>query len=158
MKEEFADVIAAISRHFGVLERDRICCGNVTVQQCTALQRLDREPVGISTLADYLGKSASATTRLIDGMERQGWLERRSHPDDGRRVQLVLTEKGQSQAKALRASTVDMAQQLLRHIDEEAQTDILGAITKLETALAGYRRNCCGAFCCVQSDLPDEHP
>ena len=149
--ERFTDALVAISRHFGVLERDTVCCGSVTVPQCVALQRLHGSPAGVSTLADYLGKSTSATTRLVDGLESQGWLERRPDPDDGRRVELVLTDSGNEQATELRGATEETVQQLLDYIPDDRQEDVVDALEILEEAIARCRADCCGRFdggCC----------
>ncbi len=156
MNQQFTDAIVAISRHFGVLERDTVCCGDVTVQQCVALQRLHRSPAGVSALADYLGKSASATTRLVDGMQQRGWIERQPHPDDGRRVQLVLTDEGRSRAQELRSSTEEMARQLLAYIDEDKREDVVASLMLLESAIADCRRSSCGSFGCGDSSQSAE--
>lgn len=148
MNREFTDAIVGISRHFGVLERDTVCCGEVTVQQCVALQRLLRESTGVSTLANYLGKSTSATTRLVDGLERRGWIERRPDPDDGRRVELALTDAGANRAQELRASTEEMAAELLSYIPEDRRDDVTDALSVLEEAITECRSACCGSFCC----------
>ncbi len=146
MTDEFTDALVAISRHFGVLERDTVCCGEVTVQQCVALQRLHNSPAGVSTLADHLGKSTSATTRLADGLQRRGWVERQPHPEDGRRIQLLLTDLGRQQARQLRASTEQMARELLSHIPEQDRHEVTRAMTLLEEAIARCRTDCCGSF------------
>jgi len=45
-------------------------------------------------LVTRLKTKGSSTTRLLDRMERDGWVERRLNPDDRREMLLVLTEKG----------------------------------------------------------------
>lgn len=142
--EAFTDALIAISRHFGVLERDTVCCGDVTVPQCVALQRLRREPAGVSTLAAHLGTSVSATTRLVDGLETLGWVNRRPDPNDGRRVQLVLSETGEAKADELRAATEEMARRLLEYIPEDKQQSVSEALSLLEQALSRCRQECCG--------------
>lgn len=86
MSEEFAEAIMAIGRQMGVLQRDAVCCGSVTLPQCMALQAIDAEARGVSELAAHLGTSVSATTRLVDGLEARGWIQRAADPEDGRRV------------------------------------------------------------------------
>jgi DNA-binding MarR family transcriptional regulator len=43
-------------------------------------------PVGISRLAELMGTTASAVTRLVDRLERGGYVRREPHPEDRRRV------------------------------------------------------------------------
>lgn len=146
MIEEFADGLVAISRHFGVLERDRVCCGDVTPPQCVALQRLLDDPAGLSALASYLGKSDSATTRLVDGLEDRGWAVRRPDPEDGRRVQIALTDEGRERAAELWASTEQTVGALLDYIPEERREEVVRSLSLLEEALAECRTDCCGTF------------
>ena len=139
--KRFTDALMAISRHFGVMERDQVCCGDVSIPQCTALQRLRREVCDASTLAEYLGTSRSATTRLIDGMEKRGWLTRTPDPEDGRRVLLVLSDDGEVRADELRQSTEQLAEMLISEIAAEKRVDVTEALLLLGEALGRCR--CC---------------
>ena len=141
--KEFVDALVEISRHFGVLERDQICCGDVTVAQCLALQRLQGSPGGVSTLAAYLGTSVSATTRLVQGLEKRDWVQRRADPEDGRRVQLELTDAGVQKAGELNDSTAELASQLLEFIPEDQQPQVISALSTLGEALTKCRTKCC---------------
>jgi DNA-binding MarR family transcriptional regulator len=50
----------------------------------------------IADLADTLGRSPSATSRLVDGLVRRGFLERRSEAEDRRQRTVWLTQAGQA--------------------------------------------------------------
>lgn len=143
MSDEFTQLLIEFSRHFGVLERDQICCGDVTVVQCAALNRLRQAPTGVSDLANYLGNSVSATTRLVQGLERRGWVGRRPDPDDGRRVHLELTDDGQAIANELRQSTENLTELLLARIPAAKQEAVADALATLRDALADCRVTCC---------------
>lgn len=144
MIDDVTDAIISISRHFGVMERDMVCCGEVTVQQCVALQYLDRGARDVSSLAKDLGTSVSATTRLVDGLEKKAWLQRRKDPDDGRRVQLVLTDSGGEKAQELRDSTREMAAELLRLIPKHEHQEVSRTLTLIAGAFQRCRKSCCG--------------
>lgn len=58
-------------------------------------------------LADDLGVSGAGMTGRLDGLERAGWVQRTSSPDDRRRVVVEITRAGAEiwrQAMALRGS------------------------------------------------------
>jgi DNA-binding MarR family transcriptional regulator len=55
----------------------------------------------MSDLADRLLISRSGTTRLVDRMERRGWVERETLPENRRSTYAVLTREG---TKAVRRS------------------------------------------------------
>lgn len=63
-----------------LVERDDLSASATLV-----LNRLDREgPMRVTALAEAEGASQSGMTQLVQRMERQGLLERRSDPQDGR--------------------------------------------------------------------------
>ena len=54
----------------------------------------DGEAATIAELADALGRSPSATSRLVDGLVRRSLVERRVDVDDRRRRAVVLARRG----------------------------------------------------------------
>ena len=50
----------------------------------------------IGELAEVLGRSPSATSRLVDGLARRRLVERRQEPEDRRQRTLILTPRGQA--------------------------------------------------------------
>jgi DNA-binding MarR family transcriptional regulator len=52
------------------------------------------EPMGINQLADRLRLSGAFVTNEVNKLVSDGLVEKTTHPSDGRRVQLALTEKG----------------------------------------------------------------
>ncbi len=58
----------------------------------------------LSTLAGQTGLSLSRVSRIADGLERRGLLQRRSCPADARAVNAHLTDEGLSLARAAQAT------------------------------------------------------
>ncbi len=73
----------------------------------------------VADLADALGRSPSATSRLVDGLVRRQLLERRPEAEDRRQRTLWLTQKGQ---------------QLLTHIDRARADQFVGVVRALPPA------------------------
>jgi DNA-binding MarR family transcriptional regulator len=153
MTPEFTDELLAISRQFGMAERDAVCCGDVTVQQCMALQLLHEESLAIGALAERMGVTPGATTRLVDGMIGRGWLERRRDPDDRRRVLLKLTEEGRQEAEYLRDSTEEVVEDVLEELPADERETILAALRSLREAM--QRAEVHGNLC-VAAESRDE--
>jgi DNA-binding MarR family transcriptional regulator len=59
----------------------------------------DDRRLRLSALAEAAGLSLSRVSRLVDGLERRGLVERRACPGDGRAVNAVLTPAGQELAR-----------------------------------------------------------
>ena len=69
--------------------------GELGASATLALNRLNREgPMRLTALAGAEGASQSAMTQLVQRLERQGLVERRADPDDGRASLVVLGDAG----------------------------------------------------------------
>ncbi len=141
----FAAELLAICRSIGFLERQQVCCGTVSVPQCVALQLLLAGPLSASDLAAGLGSSPSATSRLVDGLRKRGWVERERNPDDRRSVAVGLTAPGRAEAERLRQLTDAGLAELLRHIPAAEHATVLRALGLVRHALEQVRGKlgCC---------------
>ncbi|GAA2117171.1 MarR family transcriptional regulator [Kitasatospora saccharophila] len=69
----------------------------LSVPQYAALLVLEEQPgVSLSDLARTVASTRQSATELIAGMERDGLVERRKHPTNGRTHQVFLTEQGRT--------------------------------------------------------------
>ncbi|MCP4871353.1 MAG: winged helix-turn-helix transcriptional regulator [Proteobacteria bacterium] len=135
----FTSELIAICRLVGAFERDSICCGTVTVPQCVALQDLLDGPRTVQELAAVAGVTSSATTRLVDGLAKRGWAERRRDTDDRRKVFIALTQSGNEEAERLRDLTADAASAILARIPRGRHAEVLRALAEVRAAVAEAR-------------------
>jgi DNA-binding MarR family transcriptional regulator len=69
----------------------------MTASTAYLLNRLNREgPARLTTLATKEGVSQPSMTQLIQRLERQGLVERRADPADGRVALVAITDAGQA--------------------------------------------------------------
>lgn len=143
-RSELTDEIIRFCRVVSAVERDAICCGDVTLQQCVALQALLDGPMTNSGLASLVGASVSATTRLISGLMKRGFVTRGADPADRRRVVLALTDAGVQRAGELRGTTEGVVDELLARIPADQVESLRVAFTILrEAAEEGFGPGCC---------------
>ena len=91
----FHRALADLVRVYQFRDRERICCYDVSVTQCYALEALIEG--GAQTLNDlaatlYLDKST--TSRVVDALEAKGYASRRTHPASRRSVLVEVTAGG----------------------------------------------------------------
>ena len=147
MKEEFTSELIAISRIFGVFEREQVCCGTVTVPQCLVLQALLEGESDINGLAELSHVTASAMTRLVDGLEKNDWVTRERGADDRRRILVRLTPGGRTEAERLRSLTEQSVNAVLDNIPKGKRAQVMESVHLVRQALEGARdalNNCCG--------------
>ena len=138
--------LVALCRAYTLVEREAVCCGTVSVAQCVALQELLDGPRDVAALADNAGTTPGAATRLVDGLERAGWVERARHPEDRRRVLVALTEDGRDEALRLQRATASTVDAVLRRIPKDRHAQVIESLGLLREALEGARG--AGESCC----------
>lgn len=85
-----------------LLRRIRELGLDATPEQWFILSQLAQQDGQAQTeLADDIFADRPNITRIVDGMERQGWVVRRSDPADGRRKLVFLTRLGREAAEKI---------------------------------------------------------
>ena len=90
----FGFVLKDLSRRYGLRFEERAREFSLTLPQCRALVRLERnEGVSQARLAELADVEPMTMVRILDRMEADGLLERRPDPADRRARRLYLTRK-----------------------------------------------------------------
>lgn len=76
-------------------DRSKICCHDVSVTQCYALEALiNLGPLTLTGLAEELYLEKSTASRVVNALERKGYVRRSDDPSDSRAVILTVTSGG----------------------------------------------------------------
>ena len=121
---------AAVTRH---LSAELMADHELTISDYEVLLRLANAPDRRLRRVDLAGEillTASGVTRLLDGLERAGFVERGTCDTDRRVVYAVLTDDGLAKVRAAGASHVAQIEELYG-----GQFDA-GELVRLETLLA----------------------
>lgn len=90
-----------------------------------------------STIGKYTGMEKSSLTRMVDDLEKKGIVYRKTDPDDRRKVLVSLTEKGLRYYNYLNKITAEMADEILKFVDEK---DVEDFVQSLETMVRILRK------------------
>lgn len=91
----------------------------------TALEHLvRRSDIGPAGLASLLGITTASATVLVDRLEKAGHVERRSHPEDRRRKQLVVTESAKVEVFTALRPIFEMHREIDALFNDEEQAVI----------------------------------
>ena len=89
------EALSELVRVYQFRDRDRICCHDISVTQCYALEALLRRgPSGLNELAAELYLDKSTASRVVAALERKRYVSRAAHPEDGRAIVLTVTPAG----------------------------------------------------------------
>jgi len=84
----------------------------LSVPQFRTLLFISRnEGASLSEVAEHIGLALPSMSALVDGLVSRNFVTRRTHTHDRRRVDLTLTEKGESTLQSARKET----QEYLKH-------------------------------------------
>ena len=139
------DDLVAFCRMFAMLEREQVCCGNVTVAQCLVLQTLLEGTWDVSALASHARVTKGAMTRLLDGLEDRGFVRRHQHPEDGRRWVIGLTAAGKKEARRLANMTENAVELVMARLPRDRRKPAAAMISELRSAAEAVRDqiDCC---------------
>jgi DNA-binding MarR family transcriptional regulator len=108
---------------------------DLTLSDFEVLLRLSRAPdqrMRRVDLADQVLLSASGVTRLLDGLERQGYVERAACSSDRRVVYAVLTDSG---LERLRSAAASHFGQVDAYFGGRLEADELASLTQRKTGI-----------------------
>jgi DNA-binding MarR family transcriptional regulator len=151
--EALQTAVADLVRVYQFRDRDRICCHDVSVTQCHALETLvEQGPLRSSGLAQRLFLDKSTTSRVVATLVKKGYVEQRPDASDGRATALHATTKGRRLCRRITDDLVEQQKQLLQDLDPEIREGVVNVIRRLAHAAdARFRSGVSGGVadgCC----------
>jgi DNA-binding MarR family transcriptional regulator len=149
--------VADLVRVYQFRDRDRICCHDISVTQCYALETLvEHGPMRLSTLAERLFLDKSTTSRVVGSLVKKRYVEQGADAQDGRAITLSATRQGRTLCSRITHDLVDQQKQLLQDLDPEVRTGVVRVLRRLaQAADARFRSGTSvgsGKSCCAPSD------
>ena len=144
--------VGDLVRVYQFRDRDRICCHDISVTQCHALEALvEHGPMRLSELTERLFLDKSTTSRVVGTLVKKGFVEQRPDATDGRATALHPTARGRRLCERITDDLVEQQKQLLQDLDPEIRAGVVNVIRRL--ARAADSRFRCGvsvgaAACC----------
>jgi DNA-binding MarR family transcriptional regulator len=127
--------VAELVRVYQFRDRDRICCHDISVTQCYALETLvDHGPMRSSMLAERLFLDKSTTSRVVATLVKKGYVEQRQDEADGRATALQVTGNGRRLHRRITTDLIAQQKQLLQDLDPEVRDAVVTVIRGLTRA------------------------
>jgi DNA-binding MarR family transcriptional regulator len=97
-------------------------------------------PQNVSALAARLNLDGSTVTRQVTALERDGLVERRPDPRDGRGTVIEPTEKGLTQVDGVRQARRALYEKILHEWSPEQRVDLARTLEHLTASIDDYVR------------------
>ena len=99
------------------------------------------EGASLSEVCDHIGLTLSTMSILIDGLVARGLVNRRTDPEDRRRMILTLTEPGRARLQSARAATIAYLEENLRQLPASDRATITSAMRMLRELFPGGKNS-----------------
>lgn len=146
---EMHQALSELVRVYQFRDRDRICCHDISVTQCHALEVVVREgPISLNALAASLYLDKSTASRVVATLERKGYLLREADAADRRALRIAATGAGEALYRVIDRELVDQEKRLLA----DFSPDVRRGMARLLRQIAGAARariTTIGGSCCV---------
>ena len=126
-----SDLLAAFER---VLGQEGLSQGRFLT--LIVMNRKPFEAVNPSTLADKLGVTRATMTGLLNGLRKDGLIERQIHPEDRRKVGVLLTDNGRRVLDNILPEYYRYFAKLTKYLDEGERQILISLLKKVNQGLS----------------------
>lgn len=124
--------VSQLVRVFQFRDRSRICCYDISVTQCYALEVLvEHGPSRSQALADALMLDKSTTTRVVDALVKKGYVVRQADAKDARALALCATSSGRALYQRINNELIHQQASLIQCLDPEVRRASIEVIRRL---------------------------
>lgn len=129
--------LKAIFLHIDNHEKAFLSQYNLSLTRFYALLHIHTNPgINYIDLSELMLCTKSNTTRIVQSMQKDNLVIRRSDPADKRSYQLVLTEKGESLVKRIYPEFVNLIDQLMSRFNDDELEKYTKVSNHIESTLA----------------------
>jgi DNA-binding MarR family transcriptional regulator len=142
--EDVGKMIQELVHVVQIFERDEIKPHGFTSTQCYVLITLKKEKeLTMNELSLRLNLEKSTMTRILNILERDGYVLRTKSDQDKRQVIAALTQKGHAAAEAMTDSIESYYMKIVHHLPEGRVEEVLAAVSYLIHAFKQSNPKCC---------------
>jgi len=138
LEQDAAALHAAVSdlvRVYQFRDRDRICCHDISVTQCYALEAVaEHGPVRLGALAERMLLDKSTTSRVVATLVRKGYLSQSADAADARATAIEVTKSGRQLYARITRDLVAQQHEVLQDLDPVVRDGVVEVIRRLAAA------------------------
>ena len=143
------EALSELVRVIQFRDRDRVCCYDISVSQCYALEAIvDHGGSTVNDLAAHLYLDKSTASRLANGLVQKGYVRRVPNSEDGRSVTLEPSTRARKLVERVKWDLAGEYVSLLADFDARTRASIVKVVGRLGTEFAS-RVEVTGGSCCV---------
>jgi MarR family 2-MHQ and catechol resistance regulon transcriptional repressor len=134
--KELSELIREITWNFGARGLKGECCGDLSQPEYRALcLASERQQCSMQDIAKELGFTKGGATRVVNRLEKKGYIERQRSPEDGRICCVKVTAPGSVLVKSVNRDKEDRIVKIMASVDPGMQEVIKTALQSFVLAM-----------------------
>ena len=97
--------------------------------------KLEGDNVEPSVIADFMYMPRQPMTSMLDGLQRQGFIERKPHPSDRRKILITLSQKGANFANGVLSSIRAIEEEAMRKLSNDDLARMMSLMGRFSDAM-----------------------
>ncbi|CVI55742.1 MarR family transcriptional regulator [Agrobacterium leguminum] len=135
-KEQLLDEVSAFTRKLRAFFDARVGESGLTLARARALFALSRRgPLTQTELAEEMEIETPTLVRVLDGMEKQNLIERRSDENDRRAKRIHMTAEGEKTSETVQAMAKSLRSEIAADISSQELAMALDVMRRLSANL-----------------------
>lgn len=133
--EDLYEALNQLVRAHQFRDRGRICCYDVSVTQCYALETLVKKgDLRLQNLAEEMFLDKSTASRVIETLKRKGYVSRIEDDEDRRAVRIQATSAGRALYQKIRADLISEERSMIENLTPEVRQGALKLLAQITKA------------------------
>ena len=132
----YSELLSSFLIDLQSLYRKNISINGASFPQILALSIIPDDGIEMSALSKKIGIDNSTATRLVMGLEKKGWVNRRSANYDKRVIQVALTQDGDEIQAQLEQQFDSLGAAIEREVDPLDRNEMIEYISSLHWILS----------------------
>ena len=132
----YSELLSSFLIDLQSLYRKNVSINGASFPQILALSIIPDDGIEMSALSKKIGIDNSTATRLVMGLEKKGWVNRRSANYDKRVIQVTLTKDGEEIQTQLEQQFDSLGAAIEREVDPLARNEMIEYVSSLHWILS----------------------
>ena len=132
----YSEILSSFLIDLQSLYRKNVSISGASFPQILALSIIPDDGIEMSALSKKIGIDNSTATRLVMGLEKKGWVNRRSANYDKRVIQVTLTQGGDEIQTQLEQQFDSLGAAIEREVDPLDRNEMIEHVSSLHWILS----------------------
>ena len=132
----YSELLSSFLIDLQSLHRKNVSIGGASFPQILALSIIPDDGIEMSALSKKIGIDNSTATRLVMGLEKKGWVNRRTANYDKRVIQVTLTKDGDEIQIQLEQQFDSLGAAIEREVDPLDRNEMIEYVSSLHWILS----------------------